>query len=49
MRTQEAAVELIALMSESDSFARRRQLGFTAVGCLISGYIILQLSANSQR
>ena len=28
--------------------ARRRQLGFTAIGCLMSGYIILQLSANSQ-
>ena len=27
--------------------ARRRQLGFTA-GCLMSGYLILQLSANSQ-
>ena len=28
--------------------ARRRQLGFTAIGCLMSGYIILQLSANSR-
>ena len=28
--------------------ARRRQLDFTAIGCLMSGYIILQLSANSR-
>ena len=34
--------------AEYHRIARRRQLGFTAIGCLMSGYIILQLSANSQ-
>ena len=34
--------------AEYHRIARRRQLGFTAIGCLTSGYIILQLSANSQ-
>ena len=34
--------------AEYHRIARRRQLGFTAIGCLMSGYIILQLSANSR-
>ena len=35
--------------AEYHRIARRRQLGFTAIGCLMSGYIALLLSANSQR
>ena len=34
--------------AEYHRIARRRQLGFTAIGCLMSGYIVLQLSANSR-